>query len=149
LNGFTFGLIQDNSVRHQIDKLTRLVIVLLTLLAWFSISNHCVFGLLQRSNRAAAPAACHAPAPVRSDGKSEPSPCCKILRATLSISKDVSEFDPMLVFALLRFDGLIFVPDEFYQNRPLELDTGPPLSRSFAESVLQRSILAHAPPVLA
>ena len=30
---------------------------------------------------------------------------------------------------------------------PLELDTGPPFAGSFAESVLQRSILAHAPPV--
>ena len=28
-----------------------------------------------------------------------------------------------------------------------ELDTGPPFAGSFAESVLQRSILAHAPPV--
>ena len=30
---------------------------------------------------------------------------------------------------------------------PLELDTGPPFAGSFAESVLQRSVLAHAPPV--
>ncbi len=34
------------------------------------------------------------------------------------------------------------------QLSPLELDTGPPFAGSFAESVLQRSILAHAPPVL-
>lgn len=31
----------------------------------------------------------------------------------------------------------------------LEFDTGPPGARTFAESVLQRSILAHAPPVRA
>lgn len=31
--------------------------------------------------------------------------------------------------------------------RPLELDVGPPFAMSFVESVLQRSILAHAPPV--
>jgi hypothetical protein len=30
----------------------------------------------------------------------------------------------------------------------LPLDTGPPGLRSFAESVLQRSVLAHAPPSL-
>ena len=35
------------------------------------------------------------------------------------------------------------------QLPPLELDTGPPFAGSFAESVLQRSILAHAPPSLA
>ncbi|MGH8094020.1 MAG: hypothetical protein ACREIF_11195 [Chthoniobacterales bacterium] len=29
------------------------------------------------------------------------------------------------------------------------LDTGPPGGRTFAESVLQRSLLAHAPPFLA
>ena len=34
------------------------------------------------------------------------------------------------------------------QLSPLELDTGPPFAGSFAESVLQRSILAHAPPSL-
>jgi hypothetical protein len=30
-----------------------------------------------------------------------------------------------------------------------ELDTGPPFAKTFAESILQRSILAHAPPFLA
>jgi hypothetical protein len=32
--------------------------------------------------------------------------------------------------------------------QPVSLDTGPPRSLSFAESVLQRSVLAHAPPVV-
>jgi hypothetical protein len=32
---------------------------------------------------------------------------------------------------------------------PLLLDTGPPGARSFAELILQRSLLAHAPPILA
>jgi hypothetical protein len=31
---------------------------------------------------------------------------------------------------------------------PLLLDTGPPGACSFAELILQRSLLAHAPPVL-
>jgi len=31
---------------------------------------------------------------------------------------------------------------------PLLLDTGPPGARSFAELILQQSLLAHAPPVL-
>ena len=32
---------------------------------------------------------------------------------------------------------------------PLLLDTGPPGAHSFAELILQRSLLAHAPPFLA
>jgi hypothetical protein len=33
------------------------------------------------------------------------------------------------------------------QMHTLGLDTGPPNALSFSESVLQRSILAHAPPI--
>jgi hypothetical protein len=35
------------------------------------------------------------------------------------------------------------------QTQTLGSDTGPPGALSFSESVLQRSILAHAPPALA
>jgi hypothetical protein len=41
------------------------------------------------------------------------------------------------------------LPEISQPARPLlALDTGPPEVLSFSESVLQRSILAHAPPVL-
>jgi hypothetical protein len=40
----------------------------------------------------------------------------------------------------------IFLAPPRLNIEPFALDTGPPPSLSFAESILQRSILAHAPP---
>ena len=76
-------------------------------------------------------------------------PCCKMLRATLTseakiievASKHFLPIEPWIVA------DLIFAVEP--QLSPLELDTGPPFADWFAESVLQRSILAHAPPSLA
>jgi hypothetical protein len=45
--------------------------------------------------------------------------------------------------------ALISAADESRLTPIIEWDTGPPGAHSFAESVLQRSILAHAPPSLA
>jgi len=48
-----------------------------------------------------------------------------------------------------------FVAPLILRNQPKvtlpsgEFDTGPPFAKTFAESILQRSILAHAPPSLA
>jgi hypothetical protein len=76
--------------------------------------------------------------------------CCKLLRATLAKTTDGTGYDtsvfvwqPYLLAALFSADDLQPA------SLPEELDTGPPFYLSFAESVLQRSVLAHAPPVLA
>ncbi len=71
-----------------------------------------------------------------------------MLRATLTSEAKVVEvasktFLPIQYWIVAE---LISVPET--QLSPLELDTGPPFAGSFTESVLQRSILAHAPPVL-
>jgi hypothetical protein len=75
--------------------------------------------------------------------------CCKILRAVVpTIAKswtrsdgDVSDIHFSLEDCLLAHfrDALA----------PLLLDTGPPDAHSFAELILQRSLLAHAPPTVA
>lgn len=128
----------------------RASVVLVTLFAWFAISNHCALGMLESAKAAATHAACHenGRTPSKSPGQDEQSPCCKTLRATLvDLSKPLVSFDAS-AFALQPYlVGLIRFPEQRDLLRPLELDTGPPFSGSFAESVLQRSILAHAPPV--
>ena len=43
--------------------------------------------------------------------------------------------------------ALISAADQLRLTPVIEWDTGPPAANSFAESVLQRSILAHAPPL--
>jgi len=74
-------------------------------------------------------------------------PCCKILRATVSaearpVEVATKNFVPVQDWIVAELISAAETP-----LSPLELDTGPPFAGSFAESVLQRSILAHAPPV--
>jgi len=71
--------------------------------------------------------------------------CCKTLRAV--IMAKVSAKANTLDFVLKPFftdasSSVITQPSRFL----IALDTGPPRALSFSESVLQRSILAHAPP---
>jgi len=124
-------------------------VIVVTLIAWFSISNHCALGaLIATTHSAMAPMHCHgsqpAPSKKSSDGEM---PCCKMLRATITSEAKIVEaasqnFVPIQDWIVAE---LISAPET--QLRRLELDTGPPFAGSFAESVLQRSVLAHAPPV--
>ena len=129
---------------------------LVAVAAWFVASNHCAIANV--APKPAAPGAADhshcggaegAPAKEDEGGDCDGSKCCK----SLSV--------PTLAFAksAVSYDGLLFVAKDYFgsdfgslgtnHDEPIcELDTGPPATRSFAESVLQRSILAHAPPSL-
>ena len=76
-------------------------------------------------------------------------PCCKLLQATLA--SNVKTLQPakldFLGFQSWIISDIAFSREAFSYSAIEELDTGPPFATSFAESVLQRSILAHAPPV--
>jgi hypothetical protein len=92
---------------------------------------------------------CHGSQPSPSKKSSEDeTPCCKVLRATLvQLANSVPAFDFSAFSLQPYFAGLIFLSERSHTSPRFELDTGPPFSGSFAELVLQRSILAHAPPV--
>jgi hypothetical protein len=131
-------------------SIARLVTVIITAFAWFLISNHCVLGELLHASQTKA--SCHQPCcgdqPPAKNKADSTTECCKTLRATLSgAAKDFAGYGTSLFALQLYFIGpVIFARD----SRPvpvLELDTGPPFVHTFAESVLQRSILAHAPPL--
>jgi hypothetical protein len=132
--------------------MARLLTAIVVAVAWFFISNHCV--LAEFKGVPKAKASCHQPccgdqSPAKStqEGGVE---CCKTLRATLSGgAKDFVGYDFSL-FALQRYfvGPVISANDSRATSRVLELDTGPPFISTFAESVLQRSILAHAPPLV-
>jgi len=129
----------------------RLPLVLLIGLAWFGISNHCALGALQHTAAMQAPK-CHAtasenPAPAKHDQQNGVE-CCKVLRATLLVASSSLVAADTLSFAPYIY-VLSFIPavNQSQLGRFYEWDTGPPGAASFAESVLQRSILAHAPPV--
>ena len=70
-------------------------------------------------------------------------PCCKDLRAVAShAAKDFAAASQLVRVQ----DYVAVLPSPRVAAPLIALDTGPPRSLSFAESILQRSILAHAPP---
>ena len=120
-------------------------IVVVAICSWFAISNHCVFAALATNDTASREC------PFHSKPKEKPSTgaqCCKILRAVASVTTK----------SWTRDDAKFSEADHYYDERalitaylqttlaPLFLDTGPPDAHSFAELILQRSLLAHAPP---
>jgi hypothetical protein len=137
-------------VTATLKQMNRIAIVAVTTAAWFSISNHCTLGALENANPSPTFAACHGspPAPEKSPAKDEAPPCCKLLRATLTKS-DQPVIQNYFTGSLQAWLSVaLALIDQFHWQQSFELDTGPPFSESFAESVLQRSILAHAPPLV-
>ena len=132
-------------------SVTRLLTVSITTVAWFFISNHCVLADVQHVPQAKA--SCHQPccgdrAPAKNKTKNV-AECCKTLRATLTgATKDFAGYDSSLFALQLYFIGPIISTNASGPIPILELDIGPPFATTFAESVLQRSILAHAPPII-
>lgn len=116
------------------------------MLAWLGATNHCA--LASDAFRAQAPE--HQCCGEHESGGQHKSPlaCCQGLQA------------PSAPFAKspVSLDALSFVPTLYFVTVALLLpapnlvaaagDTGPPGVFSFAESILQRSILAHAPPLV-
>ena len=89
---------------------------------------------------------CHGDQPSPAKSGDESTPCCKVLKAvTIAKVNAGAQADD---FALKDPPA----PDIHFviwqaHTHTLELDTGPPKALSFSESVLQRSLLAHAPPL--
>ena len=129
-------------------------IVLLTMAAWFAVSNHCALGALESSkiSPAAADTCCHGNvgSPAKAPVKDDKAPCCKTLRAlTIKPAANLNggfagAYKPFAYPSASRIPVPVRIT---LQLRPLE--TGPPGRTTFAELVLQRSILSHAPPLLA
>jgi hypothetical protein len=122
--------------------------VLLTLAAWLVISNHCALGLDETAAKSDAESGgcpMHS-VPVKKKQAPVNLPCCKDLRAvaphavknltaTMGQLVGVRDYAASILPVPLRLTPLL-----------LALDTGPPHALTFAESILQRSLLAHAPP---
>ncbi len=129
----------------------RAAFALLAIAAWLVATNHCALADLT------APAAAEheqcpghkTPADEQKEGECDGSSCCKGLSAPLAQAKNLGGSD------LTSFLRCSYPPRCLHIVPPhraavvLELDTGPPAASSFAESVLQRSLLAHAPPISA
>jgi hypothetical protein len=127
--------------------MTRSSVVILSLAAWFLLSNHCALGaIVVTADSESQVSGCpmHS-APAKKDPGSK-TPCCKDVRAV--IAKCVGATTPgVRLICPPGYAPEIFRPVARVALAIEGLDTGPPGRVSFAEMVLQESMLAHAPPV--
>ena len=125
----------------------RLPIVVIAALAWFALSNHCALGTLIASEAkgSVSPMHCHGDQPSPAKRGDESTPCCKVLKAVTIAKANIGAQADGFALKEPPIGDLTFAIWQAHTHT-LELDTGPPKARSFSESVLQRSILAHAPP---
>lgn len=128
-------------------RISRLPMVSVTIAAWLLLSNHCALAstaaVAEPATEASACPMHAAPAKKKPAAKT---PCCKDIRAL--VVKSISA--PSVALHLIH-------PDVYAAqvcSAPLQttgslerVDTGPPEFPSFAESVLQESLPAHAPPL--
>ena len=119
------------------------------LLSWLVLTNHCALAAILPS-AVAESVHSHCHAAMHQDGKNSPSQgireCCQVVKASLT-SKIVVKFDASS-FALPVYTILaVLAPRTDEPAEELLQDHGPPGTSSFAEIVLQRSLLSHAPPI--
>ncbi|MFZ3374739.1 MAG: hypothetical protein WA183_04215 [Chthoniobacterales bacterium] len=126
------------------------VSVAVAIFSWVAISNHCAFSALVAQTHATQSACPFHSQPAKTPPQPAGIQCCKILRAVVPVMmKGWARNDAGVSDADLYFEKLAFIANSQSATSPLLLDTGPPGARSFAELILQRSVLAHAPPVSA
>ena len=141
---------QSNMNTFGRSRIVQLAIVPFMMFSWIAISNHCAFGAVATKSEPSQSECPFHSKPAKQKERSTQLQCCKILRAVVSTAgkswtrehTSFSNIDPY-------FEKLALIVTSRNALLPLLLDTGPPGARSFAELILQRSILAHAPPFLA
>jgi hypothetical protein len=147
--------LDDGDIVNHPPRITSIFTVIVMISAWFALSNHCA--LVAVATAAAIPTtttpSSECPFHAKASMPAKPKPvgnstCCKNLRA---IASKCANALATKLFALCQidFDAHFLAPSPKVTTFALQLDTGPPGARSFAELILQRSILAHAPPLLA
>jgi hypothetical protein len=129
--------------------LTRCLVAAVMLFSWMVLTNHCALAAILTST-AAKPMHAHCHAAMHHGTKEPPGQgireCCQAVKVSLP-SKMVLKL-ASTSFALRSYTILLVLasrPDE--PGTELLQDHGPPPAASFAEIVLQRSLLSHAPPL--
>ncbi len=124
--------------------------VAIAIFSWIAISNHCAFAAIAAKTDLAQTACPFHSKPEKQKEQSSQVQCCKILRAVApTIAKSWTRSDSVFSDIDFRFEYHRLLAHFRDTLAPLLLDTGPPGAHSFAELILQQSLLAHAPPFLA
>jgi hypothetical protein len=129
----------------------RLAVVAIAICSWLAISNHCAVAVVATKTDTASTECPFHSKPAKQEPPSSGVQCCKILRAVASVAtKSWTRDDAKFSEADHHYDErMLFTAYSQTPLAPLFLDTGPPNAHSFAELILQRSLLVHAPPSLA
>ena len=134
-------------------NISRCITATLVAVSWLTISNHCALGLAaisKQPDNLSKHDCCANNLPVQPNPAKDPAtPCCKTLLATSPIAAKVFQAGIILLVNVPfdRTSAILTIPPHAIAGFQF-LDIGPP-GRSFAESVLQEGLLAHAPPFLA
>jgi hypothetical protein len=140
--------------QRPLARLLSTTITLLTVVAWFLAANHCAVACFAAPLTAVPGAHEHCagssdkPADQEQPNDCDSLNCCKSLSAPASFAKKLAGYDEAFYTLKNYVVSEIVFADEQHDASISELDTGPPPAHCFAESVLQRSLLAHAPPSL-
>jgi hypothetical protein len=124
--------------------------VVIAICSWIAVSNHCAFAAIAREMDKVQTECPFHSKPAKQTKQPSQVQCCKILRAVVfaqskAWARDDAKFSDV---GLCVEERALFV-SPLRTLVPLFLDTGPPGALSFAELILQRSLLTHAPPFLA
>ena len=141
---------RGSTIERSVKGRMRCIGVAITICSWIAVSNHCAFAAVATEiDKAQTECPFHSK-PAKQKEQSSQVQCCKILRAVVfAKTKDWARNDAKFCDANFPVQVGAFVVYLSRAVAPLLLDTGPPLRAfSFAELILQRSLLAHAPPVL-
>jgi hypothetical protein len=140
---------RGSTIERSVNATTRCAAVAIAICSWIAVSNHCAFAAVaSKSDKAQTDCPFHSK-PAQQKERSSEVQCCKVLRAVvLANAKDWARDDAKFCDASfpVQTDAFVVYPSRVVA--PLLLDTGPPAAFSFAELILQRSLLAHAPPFL-
>ena len=147
----TFEYSRRGNYLEDVNVATRCAAVAIAIYSWIAVSNHCAFAAVATEiDKAQSECPFHSK-PAKQRERSSQVQCCKILRAVvLAKTKDWARDDAKFCDANFPAQAGASVVYSSRPVAPLSLDTGPPRQAfSFAELILQKSILAHAPPFLA
>jgi hypothetical protein len=132
---------------EEMTATIRCAVVAIAICSWIAVSNHCAFAAVASEiGKAQAECPFHSK-PAKQKEQSSQVQCCKVLRAVVfAKTKDWARNDAKFCVASFPTQEGAFVVYPVRVVTPLLLDTGPPGAFSFAELILQSSLLAHAPP---
>ena len=119
------------------------------LFSWVLFTNHCALGELCKNPVAAKMHRGCCGGQTSPVGEKDPGvrECCKTLNVLPVhdvVKVEKGDAEPLVCFLAVALDSGVKL-----EGGAIAHETGPPRAGSFAETVLQHSLLSHAPPVMA